>query len=141
MSLGPGLGPGWLGGGELLNGPVVVLCGEGLQRAPVVGTELNDLHEEGAGQLGLSRTQHLVPGCGKELSHHLWKLLLQEMTCGLQLEERRRTERRGEEEREEDEEKGGRWLGGGREDEKREEEGREVRRREERTRGRKRRGE
>lgn len=39
--------------GELLNRPVVVLGGQGLQGAPAVRVQLNDLHEEGAGQWGL----------------------------------------------------------------------------------------
>lgn len=48
-------------GGELLDGAVVVLGGEGLQRVPAVCVQLDDLHEEGSGQLGLRRAQHLVP--------------------------------------------------------------------------------
>lgn len=50
--------------GELLDGTVVVLCGDGFQGAPAMRMQLNDLHEERAGQLRLARTQHLVPdGC------------------------------------------------------------------------------
>lgn len=51
-------------GGELLDGTVVVLGGESLQGAPAVCMQLDDLHEERAGQLGFGRTEHLVPdGC------------------------------------------------------------------------------
>lgn len=51
-------------GGELLDGTVVVLGGEGLQGAPAVCMQLDDLHEERAGQLRFDRTKHLVPdGC------------------------------------------------------------------------------
>lgn len=48
-------------GGELLDGAVVVLGGESLQGAPPVRMQLDDLHEERAGQLRFSRTEHLVP--------------------------------------------------------------------------------
>lgn len=48
LTCGTGPGSGGLGGGELLDGPVVVLCGEILQRGPVVGVQLYDLHEQGA---------------------------------------------------------------------------------------------
>lgn len=62
-------------GGELLDGTVVILCGESLQGAPAVSVQLDDLHEERAGQLGLGRTEHLVPDGRQELRHHLWELL------------------------------------------------------------------
>lgn len=76
-------------GGELLDGAVVVLGGEGLQGAPAVCVQLDDLHEERAGQRRFGRTQHLVPDGGQELGHHLRELLLQEAPHALQLPERR----------------------------------------------------
>lgn len=57
--------------------------------------QLDDLHEQRASQLRLSRTQHLVPDGGEELRHHLWELLLQEVAHTLQLEEQREWWRRG----------------------------------------------
>lgn len=48
-------------GGELLDGTVVVLGGEGLQGAPAVCMQLDDLHEQRASQLRFGRTEHLVP--------------------------------------------------------------------------------
>uniref|UniRef100_A0A3B5K664 Uncharacterized protein n=1 Tax=Takifugu rubripes TaxID=31033 RepID=A0A3B5K664_TAKRU len=48
-------------GGELLDGAVVVLGRQSLQRVPAVCVQFDDLHEERTGQLGLRRTQHLVP--------------------------------------------------------------------------------
>lgn len=51
-------------GGELLDGTVVVLGGKGLQGAPAVRMQLDDLHEERASELRFSWTKHLVPnGC------------------------------------------------------------------------------
>lgn len=48
-------------GGELLDGTVVVLGGKSLQGAPAVCMQLDDLHEERAGQLRFGRTKHFVP--------------------------------------------------------------------------------
>lgn len=76
-------------GGELLDGTVVILCGKSLQGAPAVSVQFDDLHEERASQLGLGRTEHLVPDGRQELRHHLWELLFQETPHALQLEERR----------------------------------------------------
>lgn len=56
-----GLGGGLGSGGKLLDGTVVVLGGESLQGAPAVCVQLDDLHEERAGQLGFGRAKHLVP--------------------------------------------------------------------------------
>lgn len=44
-----------------MDGAVVVLGSESLQRVPAVCVQFDDLHEERTGQLGLRRAQHLVP--------------------------------------------------------------------------------
>lgn len=77
-----------------MDGTVVVLGGESLQGAPAVCMQLDDLHEERAGQLGLGRTEHLVPDGREKLGHHLRQLLFQETPGALQLavRERERTE-------------------------------------------------
>lgn len=69
-----------------MDGTVVVLGGESLQGAPAMCMQLNDLHEEGAGQLRFSWTKHLVPDGRQKLCHHLWELLFQETPHALQLE-------------------------------------------------------
>lgn len=76
-------------GGELLDGAVVVLGSQSLQRVPAVCVQFNDLHEERTGQLGLRRTQHLVPDGRQKLRHHFWELLFQETSHALQLEDGR----------------------------------------------------
>lgn len=72
-------------GGELLDCSVVVLCGQGLQGAPAVSVQLDDLHEERAGERGFRRAQHLVPNSSQQLRHHLRELFLQEQPGALQL--------------------------------------------------------
>lgn len=74
-------------GRELLDGSVVVCSGQRLQRAPAVSVKLDDLHQERARQLGLSRTQHLIPHRGQQLRHHFGKLLLQQPAGALELQE------------------------------------------------------
>lgn len=76
-------------GRELLDGAVVVLGSQSLQRVPAVCVQFNDLHEERTGQLGLRRTQHLVPDGRQKLRHHFWELLFQKTSHALQLEDRR----------------------------------------------------
>lgn len=73
---------------EFLDGSVVIRGGQRLQRAPAVSVELDDLHQERTRQLGLGRTQHLIPHGGQQLRHHLRQLILQQESGALELRQR-----------------------------------------------------
>lgn len=76
-------------GCQFLDCLVVVLRDGGCQRVPVVGVQLDDLQEEGAGQHGLRGAQHLVACDGQQLRHHLRQLFLQQSASALQLSGKR----------------------------------------------------
>ena len=68
-----------------MDGAVVVLGGERPQGVPLVGVQLDDLHEEGARELRLGRAQHLIAGRGQQVRHHLGELVFQQAAGALQL--------------------------------------------------------